>query len=83
MPRNERFTFMCNKDERQKIFALATLLHRTQSDALRYLIIQALLELEKLDTQGNSSSESSEQGSKNIRMDEVGEASRSGKEVIP
>jgi hypothetical protein len=54
MTRTDRFTFLCDEFERQVITRLAIRLKRTQSDAVRYLIIQAMMEIEKFDLQGNS-----------------------------
>ena len=52
MARYERFTFLCNRHERNLILDLAKRLRRSQADAVRYLIITAAeklntLELEK------------------------------------
>jgi hypothetical protein len=38
MARYERFTFLCNRDERRLIAALANQLQRSQSDAVRFAI---------------------------------------------
>ena len=40
--RNHRFTFLCSHEERQLIAALAKRLERTQSDAVRLLIREAV-----------------------------------------
>lgn len=45
MAREERFTFMVNREERQLIAAVADRLDRTQSDALRWLVKGAAEEL--------------------------------------
>lgn len=45
MMRNERFTFVCNANERRVLAALADYLNRSQSDALRLLIREAAREL--------------------------------------
>ncbi len=45
MMRNERFTFVCNENERRILAALAEYLNRSQSDALRLLIREAAREL--------------------------------------
>ncbi len=44
--RLERFTFLCNEDERQIVSALAERLQRSQSDAMRLLIREAAQEME-------------------------------------
>lgn len=41
MPRDERFTFLCNPDERRLIAELAKRMHRSQSDAVRFVVFQA------------------------------------------
>ena len=38
MPRYSRFTFLCNREERQLISALAKRLQRSESDAIRYVV---------------------------------------------
>ena len=45
MMRSQRFTFVCNDDERRILSALADYLQRSQSDALRLLIREASREL--------------------------------------
>lgn len=45
MARYERFTFLCNQDERRLIGNLAQHLQRTQSDAIRLLIREAAQQL--------------------------------------
>ena len=45
MARYERFTFLCNSDERRLLAALAVRLQRSQSDAVRWLIREATREL--------------------------------------
>lgn len=45
MARYERFTFLCNQDERLLIENLAQCLQRTQSDAIRLLIREAAQQL--------------------------------------
>lgn len=45
MPRDERFTFLCNNDERHLIAELAHKLQRSQSDAVRIVIVAAALSL--------------------------------------
>lgn len=47
MTRFERFTFLCSKEERQAIVKLATHLQRSQSDAIRYVVTEAVQELER------------------------------------
>ena len=41
MARYERFTFLCNKQERKLIEALAHRLQRSQSDTMRFLVRHA------------------------------------------
>ena len=43
--REDRFTFLCNSDERRLITALAKRLQRTQSDVVRWLVREAAREL--------------------------------------
>lgn len=50
MPRNKRFTFLCNKDEQRLIEQLAASLARSKSDAVRFVVIRAARELEKQPT---------------------------------
>lgn len=45
MARYERFTFLCDKKERGLIKALAKRLQRSQSDAVRFVIVNAVREL--------------------------------------
>jgi hypothetical protein len=40
MPRYLRFTFLCNLEERQAIADLATYLQRSQSDSVRFVILE-------------------------------------------
>lgn len=46
MTRYERFTFLCNEDERQMIEVLAGRFQRSQSDTLRFLIRLAISEFD-------------------------------------
>jgi 3-deoxy-D-manno-octulosonic-acid transferase len=48
MTRFERFTFLCDENERRAIATLAAHLQRSQSDAIRFVIIGAVQELERL-----------------------------------
>lgn len=41
MARYKRFTFLCNRDERRLIENLAEQLQRTQSDAVRFVVVNA------------------------------------------
>ena len=50
MPRIDRFTFLVTEQERQAIAELATRLQRSQSDAVRYVVILAAQELSKPQT---------------------------------
>lgn len=45
MVRYTRFTFLCNLDERQAIADLAARLQRSQSDAVRFVVIEAAKQL--------------------------------------
>jgi hypothetical protein len=49
MARYERFTFLCDANERQAIANLATQLHRSQSDAVRFVVIEAAKQLAQAD----------------------------------
>lgn len=45
MARYERFTFLCDKAERRLIATLAERLRRSQSDAVRFVVVNAAREL--------------------------------------
>lgn len=45
MARYTRFTFLCNLDERKAIADLAARLQRSQSDAVRFVVIEAAKQL--------------------------------------
>lgn len=45
MPRYDRFSFTCDEKERQAIKALAERLQRTQSDAVRLVVREAVQQL--------------------------------------
>lgn len=47
MPRQTIFTLRVNKDERLTIERLAHLLQRSQSDAIRFVVMQVLKKLEQ------------------------------------
>jgi len=49
MARYERFTFLCNLNERLAIADLAERLHRSQSDAVRYVVVEAVKQLAQTD----------------------------------
>ena len=49
MPRYERFTFLCNQGERRAIAELAARLQRSQSDAVRFIVIETAKQLAKND----------------------------------
>ena len=49
MARHKRFTFLCNQNEHALIVDLAERLSRSQSDAVRFVVLEAARELE---TQG-------------------------------
>ena len=40
--RHERFTFLCNADERRILAILAQQLRRSQSDAIRFVLAEAV-----------------------------------------
>lgn len=46
MIRDKRITFLCSKDELQIIKKLAIRLQRTQSDAIRFLVLNSAQDLE-------------------------------------
>lgn len=53
--RVERFTFLCNRDERALVAVLAKQLQRSQSDAVRFVVVNAVRELTALESnQGES-----------------------------
>jgi hypothetical protein len=56
MSKDQRFTFVCEKDERKLLEAIAERLERTQSDTIRYLVKLAAQEL-RLNLQDNLQSE--------------------------
>jgi hypothetical protein len=45
MARYERFTFLCDPSERRAIVDLAARLQRSQSDAVRFVVIEAAKQL--------------------------------------
>jgi hypothetical protein len=47
MARYERFTFLCDPNERQAIAALAERLSRSQSDAVRFVVVEAAKQLSR------------------------------------
>lgn len=47
--RTERFTFLCTKSEREAISTLAKFYRRSQSDLLRFLIVEEMDDLSVLD----------------------------------
>lgn len=47
MTRSERFTFLCDPIERHAIADLAARLQRSQSDAVRFVVIEAAKQLTK------------------------------------
>ena len=49
MARYERFTFMCDPNERRAIAELAECLQRSQSDAVRFVVVEAAKQLTKAD----------------------------------
>jgi hypothetical protein len=44
-PRYERFTFLCTENERRAIAELATQLQRSQSDAVRFVVVEVVKQL--------------------------------------
>ena len=46
MARYERFTFLCDRHERRLITKLANRLQRSQADAVRFVVVNAVRELE-------------------------------------
>jgi hypothetical protein len=50
MARNERFTFLCDSNERRAIVDLAARLQRSQSDAVRFVVIEATKQLMQAET---------------------------------
>jgi hypothetical protein len=50
MTRYERFTFLCDLDERRAIADLAIRLQRSQSDAVRFVVIEAARQLSQAQT---------------------------------
>ena len=48
MVRFKRFTFLCDENERRSIAISATHLQRSRSDAIRYVIVEAVEELDRL-----------------------------------
>ena len=58
MARYQRFTFLCDGDERRILTTLAHRLQRSQSDAVRWLIRNAAAELEAVrPADGNGTSQ--------------------------
>lgn len=49
MARFERFTFLCDVIERRAIVDLAVRLQRSQSDAVRFVVIEAARQLSQVD----------------------------------
>ncbi len=50
MARYERFTFLCDVSERRAIAELAARLSRSQSDAVRFVVIEAARQLTQADS---------------------------------
>ncbi len=50
MARYERFTFLCDLGERRAIADLAIRLQRSQSDAVRFVVIEAARQLSQAQT---------------------------------
>jgi len=49
MAKHNRFTFLCDQMERRAITELAAGLHRSQSDAVRFVVIEAVKQLSQTD----------------------------------
>jgi len=54
MARYERFTFICDANERRAIADLAARLSRSQSDAVRFVVIEAARQLTQADSKNES-----------------------------
>ncbi len=54
MARFERFTFLCDQAERRAIADLAARLHRTHSDAVRLVVLEAARQLASANTSSDS-----------------------------
>jgi hypothetical protein len=48
MARHERFTFLCNTEERRAIVDLAARLQRSESDAVRFVIVETVKQLTEM-----------------------------------
>lgn len=55
MARYLRFTFLCNLEDRQAIATLAKHLQRSQSDAVRFVVLDAAKKLAKADLHSGKS----------------------------
>jgi hypothetical protein len=53
MARYTRFTFLCDASERRAIKSLADSLRRSQSDAVRFVVVAAARELSAVNHAGN------------------------------
>ena len=58
MARYERFTFLCDQGERRAIESLAESLQRSQSDAVRFVVVAAARELSAINQAGNQARKS-------------------------
>jgi hypothetical protein len=47
MARYERFTFLCDENEKRAIANLAARLQRSQSDAVRFVVVEAAKQLSR------------------------------------
>ena len=56
MARYERFTFLCDRHERRLITKLAERLQRSQADAVRFVVVNAVRELETQDLRKSTKS---------------------------
>ena len=59
MKRDERFTFLINTEERKLIRELAKRLQRSESDAIRYIVVNAARELRVMNGERDLSTGSS------------------------
>jgi hypothetical protein len=53
MARCERFTFLCDESERRAIADLAARLKRSQSDAVRFVVVEAAKQITQVDPAGD------------------------------
>jgi hypothetical protein len=68
MARYSRFTFLCDLDERQTIADLAMRLQRSQSDAVRFVVIEAARQLSQ-DQAGSAPALSTRSAAQEIKQE--------------